>query len=75
MEDSLHIAEPVALVGTHGAHGMEAFDSKLMRRLTLYCRCVFDQWVVIESDPKIRALCKLSGFIKFAIWVSCIECQ
>lgn len=65
MEDSLHIAEPVALVRPRGAHRFEAFSPKLKRRLTFYRRCTFDQWVLIESDPAIGHFCERPGFIQF----------
>ncbi|MDF3887757.1 hypothetical protein [Cupriavidus basilensis] len=65
MEDSLHIAEPVAFVRPRGAHRFEAFSPKLKRRLTFYRRCAFDQWVLIESDPVIGHFCERPGFIQF----------
>lgn len=36
MKDSLHIAEPVALVRTRGVHRFEVISPKLKRRLTFY---------------------------------------
>lgn len=71
MEDSLHIAEPVALVRPRGAHRFEAFSPKLKRRLTFYRRCAFDQWVLIESDPAIGHFCERPGFIQFKKWMIC----
>ncbi|MBF6989258.1 MULTISPECIES: hypothetical protein [unclassified Cupriavidus] len=65
MEDSLRIAEPVALVRPRGAHRFEVFSPKLKRRLTFHRRCAFDQWVLIESDPAISHFCERPGFIQF----------
>lgn len=65
MEDSMHIAEPVALVRPRGAHRFEAFSPKLKRRLTFYRRCAFDQWILIESDPAIAHFCERPGFVQF----------
>jgi hypothetical protein len=50
MEDFSHPAKPVALARPRGAHRLEAFSLKLNRRLTLYRRCTFDQWIIIEVD-------------------------
>lgn len=65
MEESLHIAEPVALVRPRGAHRFEAFSPKLKRRLTFYRRCAFDHWILIESDPAIAHFCERPGVIQF----------
>lgn len=57
--------EPVALVRPRGAHWIEAFSPKLNRRLTLYRRCAFDVWILIETDPAIRTFCERPGYVDF----------
>ncbi|WP_241023769.1 hypothetical protein [Burkholderia sp. Ac-20365] len=56
--------EPVALVRPRGAHWIEAFSPKLNRRLTLYRRCAFDQWILIETDPTVRTFCERPGYVE-----------
>jgi hypothetical protein len=46
MENSLHIAEPVALVRPRSAHRFEGFSPKLARRLTFYRRGLLELWIL-----------------------------
>ena len=64
MEDFLHPAKPVALTRPRGAHRLEAFSLKLNRRLTLYRRCTFDQWIMIEVDAAARSFCERPGYVQ-----------
>jgi hypothetical protein len=65
MEDSLHIAKPVALVRPRGAHRYEAFSLKLSRRLTLYTRPSLEQWILLEADPAVVTFCERPGYVQF----------
>ncbi|QIN67961.1 hypothetical protein SBC1_80080 (plasmid) [Caballeronia sp. SBC1] len=64
MEDFPHPAKPVALTRPRGAHRLEAFSLKLNRRLTLYQRCTFDQWIMIEVDAAARLFCERPGYVQ-----------
>ena len=64
MEDFLHPPKPVALTRPRGAHRLEAFSLKLNRRLTLYRRCTFDQWIMIEVDAAARSFCERPGYVQ-----------
>ena len=64
MEDFPHPAKPVALARPRGAHRLEAFSLKLNRRLTLYRRCTFDQWIMIEVDAAARSFCERPGYVQ-----------
>jgi hypothetical protein len=64
MEDFSHPAKPVALTRPRGAHRLEAFSPKLNRRLTLYRRCTFDQWIIIEVDAAARSFCERPGYVQ-----------
>jgi hypothetical protein len=64
MEDFSHPAKPVALTRPRGAHRLEAFSLKLNRRLTLYRRCTFDQWIMIEVNAAARSFCERPGYVQ-----------
>jgi hypothetical protein len=64
MEDSLHIAEPVALVRPRGAHRYEGFSPKLSRRLTLYTHPALEQWILLEANPAVLAFCERPGYVQ-----------
>jgi hypothetical protein len=64
MEDFSHPAKPLAVTRPHGAHRLEAFSLKLNRRLTLYRRCTFDQWIIIEVDAAARSFCERPGYVQ-----------
>lgn len=64
MEDSLRIAEPVALARPRGAHRFEAFSPKLARRMTFYRRVLVEQWVLLEADPLVITFCERPGYIQ-----------
>jgi hypothetical protein len=64
MEDSLRIAEPVALARPRGAHRFEAFSPKLARRMTFYRRCLLEQWVLLEADPMVITFCERPGYVQ-----------
>lgn len=77
MEASLQIPVPVALARPRGAHRFDVFSPKLSRRLTLYRRCAFDQWVLIETDPFVQSFCERPGYLQVSghrhladFWVS-----
>jgi hypothetical protein len=63
MENSLHIAEPVALVRPRGAHRFEGFSPKLARRLTFYRRGLLEQWLLLEADPMVIVFCERPGYV------------
>ncbi|TAM16922.1 MAG: hypothetical protein EPN65_12905 [Pandoraea sp.] len=63
MENSLRIAEPVALARPRGAHRFEAFSPKLARRLTFYRRALVEQWVLLEADPAVITFCERPGYV------------
>ncbi|GJH02857.1 hypothetical protein [Paraburkholderia terrae] len=65
MDDSLHMRQPVALARTRGAHRFEVFSPKLKRRLTFDRRRAVDEWIMLESDPTVRAFCERPGFVQF----------
>ncbi|MFM0082800.1 hypothetical protein P0D72_28605 [Paraburkholderia sediminicola] len=64
MENSLRIAEPVALARPRGAHRYEAFSPKLSRRLTLYTRPALEQWILLEANPAVVTFCERPGFVQ-----------
>jgi hypothetical protein len=64
MEDFSHPAKPVALARPRGAHRLEAFSLKLNRRLTLYRRCTFEQWIMIEADAAAQSFCERPGYVQ-----------
>ena len=61
MEDSLHIAEPIALARPRGAHRFEAFSPKLARRVMYYRRPLLEQWLLLEADPNVITFCERPG--------------
>jgi hypothetical protein len=63
MENSLHIAEPVALVRPRGAHRFEGFSPKLARRLTFYRRGLLEQCFLLETDPMVIVFCERPGYV------------
>jgi hypothetical protein len=63
MENSLHIAEPVALVRPRGAHRYEGFSPKLARRLTFYRRGLLEQGILFEADPAVIVFCERPGCV------------
>ena len=65
MEDSLRIAEPVALARPRGARRFEAFSPKLARRLTLYTRPALEQWILLEANPAVVRFCERPGYVQF----------
>jgi hypothetical protein len=64
MENSLHLAEPVALARPRGAHRFEAFSLKLARRLTFYRRPLLEQWVRLEANPAVTTFCERPGYVQ-----------
>jgi hypothetical protein len=82
MKDLLQAPQPVALDRPRGAHKLEAFSPKLNRRLTFSRRCAFDQWILIETDPAVRAFCERPGYVQLReqrqladFWVSFVDRQ
>lgn len=65
MEDSLRIAEPVALARPRGAHRFEAFSPKLGRRVTFYRRPLVEQWLLLEASPGVVTFCERPGYVLF----------
>ena len=65
MENSLRIAEPVALARSRGAHRYEAFSPKLSRRLTLYTRPALEQWILLEANAAVVTFCERPGYVQF----------
>ncbi|WP_242681799.1 hypothetical protein [Paraburkholderia hospita] len=63
MEDSLHIAEPIALARPRGAHRFEAFSPKLARRVMYYRRPLLEQWLLLEADPNVITFCERPGYV------------
>ncbi|WP_225031166.1 hypothetical protein [Paraburkholderia sp. XV] len=63
MEDSLRIAEPVALARPRGAHRFEAFSPKLGRRVTFYRRPLLEQWLLLEASPRVITFRERPGYV------------
>jgi hypothetical protein len=63
MANSLHIPQPVALARPRGAHRFEAFSPKLARRVMFYRRPLLDQWLLLETNPKVIAFCERPGYV------------
>ena len=63
MEDSLHIAEPIALARPRGAHRFEAFSPKLARRVMFYRRPLLEQWLLLEANPRVTTFCERPGYV------------
>ncbi|USU18532.1 hypothetical protein NFS19_22655 (plasmid) [Paraburkholderia fungorum] len=64
MDNSVHVTQPVALARMRGAHRFEVFGLKLKRRLTFDRRGAVDEWIVLESDPTVRAFCERPGYVR-----------
>src|SRR5215469_5578732 len=64
MYDSAYMTRPIALARTRGAHRFEVFSLKLKRRLTFDRRGAVDEWIVLESDPTVRAFCERPGYVE-----------
>lgn len=64
MENSLLIAEPVALARPRGAHRFEAFSPKLARRVTFYRRPLLEQWLLLEADSTVITFCERPGYVQ-----------
>ena len=64
MEYFSHPSKPLAVTRPRGAHRLEAFSLRLNRRLTLYRRCTFDQWIIIEVDAAVVSFCERPGYIQ-----------
>ncbi|WP_175914700.1 hypothetical protein [Burkholderia metallica] len=62
--DNILNCQPIALDRPRGAHRLEAFSLKAGRRLTLYRESALDQWVMLEADPAVTALCERPGFVQ-----------
>ncbi len=82
MENSLHIAEPVALVRPRRAHRFEGFSPKLARRLTFYRRGLLEQWILLEADPAVVTFCERPGYVNVSgktrladFWVRYVDRQ
>ncbi|WP_080403989.1 hypothetical protein [Burkholderia ubonensis] len=63
MENSPHIAEPIALARPRGAHRFEAFSPKLARRVMFYRRPLLEQWLLLEANPKVLTFCECPGYV------------
>ncbi|NPT47006.1 hypothetical protein GNZ12_38080 [Paraburkholderia sp. 1N] len=63
MANSLHIPLPVAVARPRGAHRFEAFSPKLARRVMFYRRPLLDQWLLLETNPKVIAFCERPGYV------------
>lgn len=66
MVDVLRSFEPLTLPRPRGAHRYDVFSPKLGRRLTLYRRCAFEAWLMLEADPAARTFCERPGFMVVA---------
>ncbi|MFM0557879.1 hypothetical protein P0D69_44170 [Paraburkholderia sediminicola] len=82
MENSLHIAEPVAVARPRGAHRFEGFSPKLARRLTFYRRDLLEQWILFEADPAVVTFCERPGYVNVSakqrladFWVCYVDRQ
>ncbi|MFM0558156.1 hypothetical protein P0D69_45790 [Paraburkholderia sediminicola] len=82
MENSLHIAEPVALARPRGAHRFEGFSPKLARQLTFYRRDLLEQWILFEADPAAIVFCERPGYVNVSgkqcladFWVCYVDRQ
>ena len=57
-DSSPRYAAPIDLRRPRGARLLEAFSLKLSRRVRLFDRASFDQWVRLEADPHVLSLCE-----------------
>jgi hypothetical protein len=55
---SPRFAAPLDVARPRGARLLEAFSPKLRRRIRLFDRASFDQWVRLEADPQVLSLCE-----------------
>jgi hypothetical protein len=59
MKDSApRFATPMDAPRPRGARLLEAFSPKLGRRVHVFDRATFDQWVRLEADPSVLSLCE-----------------
>jgi hypothetical protein len=63
MADTLHVTRPIALGRPRGAHRFEAFSLKLARRVMFYRRALFEQWLLLEANPKVITFCERPGYV------------
>lgn len=49
---------PLEAARPPGARLLEAFSPKLGRRVRLFDRAAFHQWIRLEADPSVRSLCE-----------------
>lgn len=66
MRDSVRFTSPLSTSRPPGAHLIEAFSLKLGRRLRCFSRHAFDQWIRLEADPSVLALCERPLSMQFA---------
>jgi len=55
---SSRYAAPLDVARPRGARLLEAFSLKLSRRIRLFDRASFDQWVQLEGDSQVLSLCE-----------------
>jgi hypothetical protein len=59
MKDSApRFATPMDAPRPRGARLLEAFSPKLGRRVRVFDRATFDQWIRLEADPSVLMLCE-----------------
>ena len=59
MKDSApRFATPMDAPRPRGARLLEAFSPKLGRRVHVFDRATFDQWIRLEADPSVLMLCE-----------------
>jgi hypothetical protein len=57
-DSSSRYAAPLDVVRPRRARLLEAFSLKLNRRIRLFDRASFDQWVQLEAEPQVLSLCE-----------------
>ncbi len=58
MSESARYLSPLSLLRPRGVRVIEAFSPKLGRRLHLFGRDAFDQWIRLESNPAVLTFCE-----------------
>ena len=61
---SLRYSRAVTAPRPKGARLLIGFSPKLQRRVTLYSRRAFEQWLLLESDPSVIEFCERPLILK-----------
>ncbi len=64
MDNTSVSLRPISAIRPRGAHRFECFSIKLNRRVTYYRRAALEQWIVLETEPKVRTFCERPGSVQ-----------